>query len=294
MTHKNTAFMQAISLLVLMIISCSIFYLHVPQVLAVEEVDLEIIQFDSQEGINSLVKYIIKWAFRLAGVFAFMMIVYAGFQYLTSGGNTAQQKDAQERIVSAIIGIILLFAFYIILYTINPDILKEPSIVPTPVPTPAPISPDQEPSGNLVNIKDYSFSPALSTELDGYRNGVFLDENLANDLSDITKNETYAPFVVTDACVTNTLPCLTTENTRPLGDCHYYGTCVDIDSPTGNNKTLITIFNKQGLNVLDEGGWLHIASPEATGSGSYANSGCKTNPCEIIINGVKAYWYKAT
>jgi hypothetical protein len=79
-----------------------------------------------------------------------------------------------------------------------------------------------------------------------------------------------------------------------VGDCHYYGTCVDIDSPTGDNKTLITIFNKQGLDVLDEGGWLHIASPEATGPGSYANSGCKTNPCEITINGVKAYWYKAT
>jgi len=77
-----------------------------------------------EEGVSGLIKAIIAWAFKLAGVLAFAMIVYAGFQYLTSGGNTAQQKDAQERIVSAIIGIILLFAFYIILYTINPDILR--------------------------------------------------------------------------------------------------------------------------------------------------------------------------
>jgi len=76
------------------------------------------------EGVSDLIKAIIAWAFKLAGVLAFIMIVYAGFQYLVSGGNTAQQKDAQERIVSVIIGIVLLFAFYIILYTINPNILN--------------------------------------------------------------------------------------------------------------------------------------------------------------------------
>ena len=71
-----------------------------------------------------LISVLIWWAFRLAGILAFAMIVFAGFQYLTSGGNTAQQKDAQERIMNAIIGLVLLFAFYIILYTINPNILN--------------------------------------------------------------------------------------------------------------------------------------------------------------------------
>jgi len=84
----------------------------------------EVITFDTDEGISSLIKVAINWALKLAGVLAFSMIIFAGFQYLTSGGNTAQQKDAQQRIVSAIIGLILLFAFYIILYTINPDILN--------------------------------------------------------------------------------------------------------------------------------------------------------------------------
>jgi len=77
-----------------------------------------------EKGISPLVKILIWWAFSIAGVLAFAMIVYAGFQYLTSGGNTAQQKDAQQRIVNAIIGIILLFAFWIILNTINPNILS--------------------------------------------------------------------------------------------------------------------------------------------------------------------------
>jgi len=82
----------------------------------------ESIPFES--GISPIVKVFIKWALSLAGIFAFAMIVYAGFQYLTSGGNATQQKDAQNRIIGAIIGIILLFAFYIILNTINPDILN--------------------------------------------------------------------------------------------------------------------------------------------------------------------------
>lgn len=71
-----------------------------------------------------LVKAAIWWAFRLAGILAFIMILYAGFLYLTAGGNTEQQKNAQNKIKNAIIGLVLLFSFYIILYTINPDILK--------------------------------------------------------------------------------------------------------------------------------------------------------------------------
>jgi hypothetical protein len=91
---------------------------------------LEVLTFNTSEGLSSLIKIIIGWAFKLAGVFAFAMIVFAGFEYTTSGGNTSKQKDAQEKIIGAIVGIILLFAFYIILYTINPDILRAPSEPP--------------------------------------------------------------------------------------------------------------------------------------------------------------------
>jgi hypothetical protein len=257
----------------------------------------EVLEFNAVSGPSSLIKIIIGWAFKLAGVFAFAMIVFAGFEYTISGGDTSKQKDAQTKIIGAIVGIILLFAFYIILYTINPDILiSSPTTSSSSTTTTTTTTTEEEQTTGLVNIRGYEFPPVLSPGLDDYKNGVFLNGGLADDLSNITKNETYAPFVVTDACVTNTLPCKTTQidPPRPSNDCHNYGTCVDIDSTTGDNKTLITIFNAAGLNVLDEGGWLHIASPEATGPGSYANSGCKTNPCEITINGVKAYWYKAT
>mgnify|MGYP000468685143 CR=1 FL=1 len=69
-------------------------------------------------------KKLIKAAFLIAGILAFSMIVWGGYEYLTSGGNPTKQQSALQRITYAIIGLILLFAFWIILNTINPDILK--------------------------------------------------------------------------------------------------------------------------------------------------------------------------
>jgi hypothetical protein len=272
-------------------------------------VTYEMLEFDAIKGPDSLIKVIIDWAFKFAGVFAFAMIVFAGFEYTVSGGNTNKQKDAQEKITSTIVGIILLFSFWIILNTINPDILKESKFAPAPAPAPAPtptpattpitapdtISPTTD---QLIDITSYKFPPLLTKELENYKkenggDGVFLNGKLADALSDITKKELYLPFEVTDACVTNTLPCRTTPataNSRPPDACHYYGTCVDIDSKTGDNEMLIKIFNKQGLDVLDEGGWLHIALPEASGWGSYQNSCPNEENCCVNVG----CWFGAT
>lgn len=308
--------MKIISAVLLILFFLPILYFHPILVFAqtTPPTTYEVITFDATTGPSSLIKIIIEWAFKIAGILAFAMIVFAGFEYTTSGGNTSKQKDAQEKIIGTIIGIILLFSFYIILNTINPDILKSPIQTPNESGTgdeveatpdesggggeagaiPDETSLDQKPTTSLVDITQYAFPPKLTSELEGYIDlkdyGVFLNEKLADNLSNITKNETYAPFVVTDACVTNTLPCKTTENSRPVGDCHYYGTCVDIDSTTGDNEMLIKIFNDQGLDVLDEGGWLHIALPEATGWGSYQNSCPNEENCCIDVG----CWYGAT
>ena len=85
-------------------------------------------------SLNDFIVKLIKILFPLAGILAFAMIVFAGFKYATSGGNTNQQKDAQDRITNALIGLVLLFAFWIIIYTINPDILK------TKIPTLEPVT----------------------------------------------------------------------------------------------------------------------------------------------------------
>lgn len=126
MNHKQICALKS-SIVLIVFISCILCFYPVLVSRAndiPEEPVFEVIKLETKHSIEAFVVYIIQWAFRLAGILAFAMIVYAGFQYLTAGGNTAQQKEAKERIVSAIIGIVLLFAFYIILNTINPDILN--------------------------------------------------------------------------------------------------------------------------------------------------------------------------
>jgi len=294
--------MKIISAVLLMLLFFPALYFHPVSVFAQTNTPkYEVLTFSAAEGIPSLIKIIIGWAFKFAGVFAFAMIVFAGFEYTTSGGNTSKQKDAQERIVSVIVGIILLFAFYIILYTINPDILKSPSETAAPTPPavtpPAVTPPDQGLSGTLVDIIKMGLpvdSGTLGTLAQGSE--AYLDKTLADTLLAL-KDKTPA-WVVTDACIDPKCQS-TSEPDRPSDDCHLDGTCVDIDAVSGNyndNIKLIKIFNEAGLNVLDEGDHLHIASPEASGYGSYQNSGCegKTSPCSFILNGKKVYWYGAT
>jgi len=91
----------------------------------------------SPSGFQNMLSSLIKKLFPIAGILAFAMIVYAGFEYATSGGDTNKQKDAQDRITNALIGLLLLFAFYLIIYTINPDILKTkvPTLEPVTLPS---------------------------------------------------------------------------------------------------------------------------------------------------------------
>lgn len=75
-----------------------------------------------------LVGKVIKAAMLVSGIVAFVIILWAGYEYLTAAGDPKKQKSALLRIAGAIIGLLLLFAFWIILNTINPDILKDISI----------------------------------------------------------------------------------------------------------------------------------------------------------------------
>jgi len=227
------------------------------------EATLEVIQFDAKQGINELVDYIIKWAFRLAGVLAFVMIVYAGFQYLTSGGNTAQQKDAQERIISAIIGIVLLFAFYIVLYAINPDILSGSSgtTISSSEESIAEGVQGEKPQqnggfvliGTGATLDNYASIP-LSSELLS-KNGVYIDKETADKLVILATKQNLGNWAVTEACTEiSNGRCITTINHEST--CHSLGTCVDVGYGSAPVESVQTSFinaaKQAGFDVIDE------------------------------------------
>ncbi len=69
-------------------------------------------------------KYIFNFAIWTSGLIALGVLVYAGFQYLTSAGNPEKVKDAKDRIASALLGLVILFGSYLILITINPQLIQ--------------------------------------------------------------------------------------------------------------------------------------------------------------------------
>lgn len=69
-----------------------------------------------------LVKYLYEWGISLGGLAAFISLVMAGFQYLTSAGDAGKMSEAKNQINSAVLGLVLLLSSFLILETINPQL----------------------------------------------------------------------------------------------------------------------------------------------------------------------------
>jgi hypothetical protein len=66
-------------------------------------------------GINTLIKNIITFVFAIAGVVVLAFIIWAGFKFMTSGGDSGKKEEAQKQIVAAVIGLlIIVFSFFIV------------------------------------------------------------------------------------------------------------------------------------------------------------------------------------
>lgn len=55
---------------------------------------------------------LISWFLVLAGIAAFLFVLYGGFIYLSAGGDTAATGKAKSTIVNAVIGIVIIFVSY--------------------------------------------------------------------------------------------------------------------------------------------------------------------------------------
>lgn len=58
------------------------------------------------------------------GMLAMFMIIFGGFTYITAAGNTSQMGKGKDIITDAIIGLLLAMVSYLVLYVINPDLIK--------------------------------------------------------------------------------------------------------------------------------------------------------------------------
>ena len=59
---------------------------------------------------------------------AFGVIIWGGMEYLTSAGNQSRMSSGKEKIESAVIGLFIILISYLVLQTINPQLLEMPDI----------------------------------------------------------------------------------------------------------------------------------------------------------------------
>jgi hypothetical protein len=80
-----------------------------------------------------------QFALLIGGILAFGAIVYGGVLHAVSAGNPSRQSEGKKWIWSALTGLLLLAGAYIVLYTINPNLLNLnlPTLTPISIPTPA-------------------------------------------------------------------------------------------------------------------------------------------------------------
>ena len=67
--------------------------------------------------VTAIIGTIIKAALGIVGALTLLMLVWGGFQWLTSAGNPEKVKMGTQTMVWAIIGVLLVFASYLLLST---------------------------------------------------------------------------------------------------------------------------------------------------------------------------------
>lgn len=74
--------------------------------------------------LGDFIQYIYRYAIVIAGLLAVIMLVMAGAQWVTSGGNVEAITSAKKRIGGALMGLFLAYMSYFILNAINPALVQ--------------------------------------------------------------------------------------------------------------------------------------------------------------------------
>lgn len=81
-------------------------------------------EFSQPKDLPTLISSIYNFALAIVGIAVLIRFLQGGILWLTARGNPDQIKDAKSKIGNAVIGAILLSASYLILFAINPDLVK--------------------------------------------------------------------------------------------------------------------------------------------------------------------------
>lgn len=75
-------------------------------------------------GLPEFIKYIFIFSLGVVGIIGMLALIIAAFDYVMSAGNPQKAAQGKDRITSALLGMLLLLASWVLLNMINPDLLK--------------------------------------------------------------------------------------------------------------------------------------------------------------------------
>lgn len=76
------------------------------------------------QAIAEYIREIYKYLIGIVGIVAVVMMMFAGVLWIMSGGNQTQVQTAKSYIASSLIGLVLVLCSYVILKTINPNLVN--------------------------------------------------------------------------------------------------------------------------------------------------------------------------
>ncbi len=90
--------------------------------------DVKIIEKDGEEFVRVpfIALYVValyRYGVSIAFIVSIVMIMIAGLRWMTAGGNAAIIGQAKNMITTTVVGVLLLLGSYVLLNTINPDLL---------------------------------------------------------------------------------------------------------------------------------------------------------------------------
>ena len=81
-------------------------------------------QFPTTGGFPQFVRWLVPFTISVAAILAVIMIIVAGLRWMAAAGNPSQIETAKNNITNAVFGLVLAFAAWLILNTINPALVN--------------------------------------------------------------------------------------------------------------------------------------------------------------------------
>ena len=160
MKHTTYNTKLIILIAVLFFVSCFVFYNSATAQVKLETALPTIPNTSPSSGLPEYIKYLFIFGLSAITFVALAQMMIGGITYILAAGNVAKVDDAKDTIKQALLGLGLLLVSYLLLRTINPDLvnLRSPTLVPTQFKGEAPkgpTGPDEPPQSGRPSVLNY-------------------------------------------------------------------------------------------------------------------------------------------